>query len=222
MITVITRVPLCVCMCMCLYMCECMCLCMYLYVCVSVYLGMCVCVCVSECLCEHVYMYIRGWDEKFIWWYLLLVTFLSMGSKHCNTDRRNVWTKRGTVLKNKCHFLTHAMRFSQWTLQPIFICVYINIYNSLYLFSVLLKIQILGWSNCQDVSPGSFRFFVMVSQHVFDSASRVSFDDFWFVFLFISYAMFVAISYSEEMTDTKYTKRYICNSVCIYIFCLYD
>ena len=32
--------------------------------------------------------------------------FLPMGSKHCNTDGRNVWTARDTMLKNKPHLVT--------------------------------------------------------------------------------------------------------------------
>ena len=41
----------------------------------------------------------EGWKIQRIVSYMLLMNFLPMGSKHCNIDKRNVWTARGTVEK---------------------------------------------------------------------------------------------------------------------------
>ena len=44
-----------------------------------------------------------SWAEKFIWWRHICCwrLFWRMESKHCNTDERNVWHTRRTILKNK-------------------------------------------------------------------------------------------------------------------------
>ena len=44
-----------------------------------------------------------GWKFHVIY---LLLNFLLIGSKHCNTNERSLWTARETVLKNKPHLFT--------------------------------------------------------------------------------------------------------------------
>ena len=51
-----------------------------------------------------------GWKVHLMTSYLLLMSsFLTMGSKHCNTNGRSVWTSRGTMLKNKPHLVTFIL-----------------------------------------------------------------------------------------------------------------
>ena len=47
------------------------------------------------------------------------MSFKPMGSKHCNTYGRSVWTARRTMLKNKLHLVTfhESILVSLWTFQ---------------------------------------------------------------------------------------------------------
>ena len=56
-----------------------------------------------------------GWKVDIIMMlYLLLINFWPMGSKHCNTDWRSVWTAKGAMLKNKFH---ESILVNLWTFQ---------------------------------------------------------------------------------------------------------
>ena len=60
--------------------------------------------------------------EKFKWWHHIHYWwhFLPIGSKHSNTDGRNVWTTKGTMLKNTLHLVAflQSILVSLWTFQP--------------------------------------------------------------------------------------------------------
>ena len=66
----------------------------------------------------YIYIYIyRSYAEEFIarkiymmTSYSLLMTFLLMENKYCNTGRRCIWTVRGTVLKNESNLVISYMR----------------------------------------------------------------------------------------------------------------
>ena len=69
---------------------------------------------------------IVGWKVHMMTSYLLLITFLPMGTKHCNTDGK-VWA-RGTMSKNKPHLATFSENIlvSLWSFQLTFVDRQIN------------------------------------------------------------------------------------------------
>ena len=62
--------------------------------------------------------------------YLPWMTFWLIVSKHCITDRGNVWTTKETMLKNKPHLVSfhRSIFISLWTFPPTFVYIYIYIY----------------------------------------------------------------------------------------------
>ena len=70
--------------------------------------------------------------------YLLLMIFWPMGSKHCHTNERSVWTSRRTMLENKPHLVTfqESISVSLLIFQPTL--VYISWFEVI-LFLVKLR-----------------------------------------------------------------------------------
>ena len=84
-----------------------------------------------------------------------------MGSKHCNTDGRCVWTVRGTTLKNKPHFVTlyDSILFNLWTfpLTPLYQSPkYLSIYQSIGVNYTLIQSK---------TQKFKYRFFGMLWKH---------------------------------------------------------
>ena len=88
------------------------------------------------------FLYIWGWTEKFIWWHICcwwLLFFLPIGSKHCNSNKRSVWTTRETILKNKPHlfWFYEIILISLWPLPLTLIYWFLIFFFISFCFIVL-------------------------------------------------------------------------------------
>ena len=85
------------------------------------------------------YIY-NEWAEKFIWWCHICCWWLFwlMGSKHCKTDGRSMWTARRSMLKNKPHLVMfhESILVSWWTFLTtlVCVCIYLSIYIYIYIY----------------------------------------------------------------------------------------
>ena len=84
-----------------------------------------------------------SWKVHMMTSYLQLMTFLTIGSKYCNTIGKSEWVTRGSVLKNRPHLVTfhEGILVSLWTFQATLILQSTCFSETSYALSSLISLQ---------------------------------------------------------------------------------